>query len=333
MVIPLLFWNDYFDSSIICDERFENHKFSKANNHLNVTSGDAYVFNCCFYGLTAKDGGGILYSVSKSYLLVEHCTLNNCTATRNTAGILVSGGNCIIAYVSSEKGFAGKNDGFCSINTDKERTINSVFDSSASKCEALIDYTLAQAYGHIHIKSVNLSHNIANQRSAISSAPNKIDVKTGLGTDISYCSISNNTARTSHCVFLAFYDSAKKHYIQNSNIIENNANYTIYFREEATLYHCSIIHNGNPCFYTSYENSKIILKICYQDDLSTLSVLGTVSETEKQEKFIHSLPFYVANKCALNFYQCTENSFLRNLYIHKIIIPSPFIFLILSNKQ
>ena len=80
-------------------------------------------------------------------------------------------------------------------------------------------------------------------------------------------------------------------------------------------------------------STNIVSQICYHDESSTSSGFGTISETEKQEEFIHSLPFYVRNNCVLTFYKCTENSFLQNLYLHKIIIPSPFIFLLLSNRK
>ena len=316
-------WSDYYNPNITIDEHYENHKSSLQS--------DGYVSNCCFSGLTAQNGAAIL-SLSNNRLLVEQCTINNCTVTQNTAGILVSAGNCIIAYVTSQYGYAMNNDGFCSINTDSNRTINSVFDSSISLCEAVRENTMAHSYGYINIKSVNLSNNKASSASALNSVPNLNNEKTNYATDVSYCSFSNNTATKQHCIYLSFYGSSNKHYIQNCNIIENNANKTLFSLGETTLYHCSILNNGNPCFYTADENSTILLKICYRDDFSSTDFIS-VSETEQQQQFIHSLPFYATNKCAISFSHCTENSFLQNLYIRKIIIPSPFLFLLFSNGK
>ena len=52
--------------------------------------------------MTATNGAAILFSLTGSYLLVEKCTINNCTATQNTAGIRVTAGNSIIAFVYSQ---------------------------------------------------------------------------------------------------------------------------------------------------------------------------------------------------------------------------------------
>ena len=75
--------------------------------------------------------------------------------------------------------------------------------------------------------------------------------------------------------------------------------------------------------------------MCYTD--KTESELGSVSQNENQilDQFIHSLSFIETGKCVNHFYywNFTENSFLQNLYFHKIIIPSPFIFLLLSNRK
>ena len=121
-------WEEFY-GSIIHEPKinFETKKFTSEDKPLNITSGNTYVSNCYFYCLSAYDGGAILYSFDNSYLLVEKSYINNCTASHYTAGIRVTKGNCIIAFVCSQKGYSGSNDGFCSItNEDSNRTINYV---------------------------------------------------------------------------------------------------------------------------------------------------------------------------------------------------------------
>ena len=179
--------------------------------------------------MTAANGAAVLFSSTGSYLLVEKCTINNCKVTGYTAGIRVTKGNCLIAYVCSQYGYAGVSDAFCSICNDGSRTINSVFDSSISHCEAKSQYTMFHYYGHVYIKSVNLSHNKANYNSALTCWPNRIHEETNHGSDVLYCSFSNNTATNNYCVIVDNeYNSLCTHEIKNCNIILNDAKNAIY---------------------------------------------------------------------------------------------------------
>ena len=54
--------------------------------------------------------------------------------------------------------------------------------------------------GHVYIKSVNLSHH-----SALGCYPNKINEETNHGSNVLYCSFSNNTATTQYCVVVYKY--------------------------------------------------------------------------------------------------------------------------------
>ena len=76
--------------------------------------------------------------------------------------------------------------------------------------------------GHVYIKSVNLSHNKANYNSALYCEQNKINEETNHGSDVLYCSFSNNTATTQHCIYLTYSNSANKHEFKNCNIILND---------------------------------------------------------------------------------------------------------------
>ena len=56
--------------------------------------------------------------------------------------------------------------------------------------------------GNIYIKSVNLSHNKASERSPLSCEPTKINEETNHGSDVLYCSFSNNTVTNQQCIYL-----------------------------------------------------------------------------------------------------------------------------------
>ena len=109
----MYFWTDYYDPNIIIDELYENRNYSKSYGQLSITSSDTYIYNCYFNGLTAYDGGAILYSGSN--FQNEKCYFYHCHATRHTAGIRVIAGNCILALVCGHKCFAQEHDGFCSL--------------------------------------------------------------------------------------------------------------------------------------------------------------------------------------------------------------------------
>ena len=65
-----------------------------------------------------------------------------------------------------------------------------------------------------------------------------------------------------------------------------------------------------------------------ESELESVSINDKISDSS-----ILSLPYLKTGFCDISFHQCTENSFLQNLYLHKIIIPSPFIFILLSNRK
>ena len=218
-------WEQYYSSESINEQR-ENKEYSSKNQTLLPKEGNTSIYNCYFHDMTAECGGAI-YASNANNILVEKCSINNCKATQNTAGIRVTAGNCIIAFTCSQYGRAAVYDGFCSINNDYLRTINSVFDSTISHYEAKHSYIMVHQY--VYIKSVNSSHNKANYTSALRCLPTKIDAETNHGSDVLYCSFSNNTATIHQCIQMNNkYNSSCLHEIQNCNIIGNKATNTIY---------------------------------------------------------------------------------------------------------
>ena len=99
-------WDYYYDyNDISFEEKIENKKYTSETGTLSLTTGNIYVYNCYFYDMTA-DYGAAIYSTQTSNLLVEKCSIYSCTSIKLTAGIRVTKGNCIIAFVCSQFGYA-----------------------------------------------------------------------------------------------------------------------------------------------------------------------------------------------------------------------------------
>ena len=329
--LKLVSWENYYNTKYNIEENYFNTKFSTSDKSLNITSGNAYVFNCLFLFMHESSGGAILFSQAESNILVEKSSFINCTASADTGSIRVISGNSIIAFTCCQNGYAKNNDGFCSIAAgNSNREIDSLFDSSISRCTAENSYIASHQYGFIHIKSINLSNNQARIVSSLNCCPNQIDSKTDFSTIISYCSFSNNTATASRCIRISCsYKPECKHSMADSNIIENNANETIYISGEISIYHCSFLGKADHFFQFETANSKIYLIFCYTENFNdkVSSLVSTIGDQISNE-FTHLLPFYVTGKCINSFHYCSENSILLNHYFQKTIIPFAYILLL-----
>ena len=327
-------WDSYYGNNIPINEKYKNNNYT-TGNRITPTKGNAYVYNCYFFDSTTTTSGGSISFEKRGYnLLVEQCSFYNISATYQAA-ICVFSGNSILAFLCGQHCFSNNNDGFCSIYGDATRTINSVFDSSISRCEAQRENTMAHGYGYVYIKSVNLSHNKANSHSALTSAPELNNEETNHGSDVLYCSFSNNTADSQFCILVNnHHNESCTHQIKNCNIIENNSPKTIYSNGETNIYQCSILNNGNPCFYTEDENSKIIISSsytdCFEEDDSII-----FQENEQIHPFIYALTFYETGECQNLFVQIhipklTNCHTLqpKNIFIHKMILNCLFIILV-----
>ena len=330
MLLNLFSWEEFYGQNIV-QFHFQNKEFQYKSPALELNSqGNTYVYNCYFHDLSATDGGAILYSIANSFFLVEKSFFHRCNASRYTGAIRVTAGNCIIAYVCGQSCISSKNDAFSSISMDTSIKISSVIDSSVSFCEATSQHIVYHQYGHVYIKSVNLSYNKAQSTSALRCGPNQINQETGYGADVIFCSFLNNTATSTYCIFLEKNNLVNKFQIKNCNIVENAANKTIYSKGETDISLSLLINNAIPYLFPGDATSKISLFFCNIDETESESF---TNENQITNQFILSLPHLQSGFCAIRFNYCTENSFLQNLYIHKIVIPSPFIFLLLSNKK
>ena len=244
---PFLSWSDYYHSETI--ETFLSYEIlTEKNETINITTDNAYVYECFFQDMHSKfNGGAISFFKTEGNFLIERCSFLNCSSDDSMGAVRVTGGNSIIAFSCCQNVIAKIYDGFCGVHTDSNRNINSVFDSSISHCEAGSYNIMVHVSGPIHVESVNLSQNIARYRSALTCWPTK--TQSGeIGSDISYCSFTNNTARNQYCIYLTYGVQSNKHVIQKSNIIENKAPNTIYSNGETKICQSYIQNNGKTCF-------------------------------------------------------------------------------------
>ena len=164
-------WSNYYENIDSIEETIKNIEFSKRSESLTPNKGNTYVYNCFFHDMhTEGSGAAISYEKQGSNILIEKCLFYHNSA-RSQAAIRVTAGNSTLAFLCGQNCFSEVNDGFCSIHNDTTRIINYVFDSSISKCKANNAYTMAHQYGHVYIKSVNLSNNKANYTSALCCTP------------------------------------------------------------------------------------------------------------------------------------------------------------------
>ena len=155
-------WNNFYPIEEPND-LYKNQTYNNTNENIHITSGDAYFYQCYFYDMhSPTDGGALLYEKAQSNLLIEKCSFLRCRSDDDTSCIRVNKGNCILSKICCQFGSAAHNDGFCSIAAgNSNREIDSLFDSSISRCTAENSYIASHQYGFIHIKSINLSNNQA----------------------------------------------------------------------------------------------------------------------------------------------------------------------------
>ena len=315
-------WDNFYDKNLNIDEEI-NNKAQK--NYLKPAKGNTYINHCYFFDIhSPSQGGAIEYVLRNSNILIEQCSFIQCTSQSYQGAIRSVSNNSIIAFTCGQNCSSKVNDAFLGASTSSP---DSIISSSISHCNAAMQYTMYHANGIVALKSVNFSYNSANYQSPLGCFPTKNNTE-GICTLINYCSFFNNTAAFQCNINLRSQNM--QHQIKNSNIIQNNATNTFSSKGKTTLYHCCIINNGNPCFYTEDEKSIIILQICHTDEIITTE-MTRVSQTEGQNSFIHSLPFYMSGTCfnPVFSYECATNSFLRNLSLHKITF-LPLTFFLLS---
>ena len=325
-------WYSYFDKEELPDGILTsvNLTYTWQNQTLALNKCDAYIYNCLFQDMySATNGGAISFSKDKSKLLVEKCSFINCTAEEDTAAIRIQYGNFALSFVCGFSCKAKSYDCFSSSFGDSNRNLNLIHDVSVSNCEATSGFTMVYRYGYIQAKSINLSSNKATWYSALTCYPNAN--KNGIGSHISYCSFSNNTAKDFDVYLNNQYNTECKQEITCCNIIHFKGDNAIRCNGQINIIHSCIIDNKGPYFYTDNENTNIQIKCSHLDRFSFRGN-GSVIQTSKDEPFILALPFISTGNCvnifdnANNLFHCSIQR-KDNHLIYKTFIHSSFLFI------
>ena len=181
---------------------YQNESYT-GSNKLNSTEGSAWISNCYFYDMSSSSSGGAISTESVDNFLIEASTFVNCRMNSNSgygAAIYSKNGNIVLDHVCGTNCYSAYFEGFSDIyGKSSGKSINYVHDSSVAYCVASNQFTMYHYYGHIDIKSVNLSHNEAARYSALTCWPSSTN-ENNIGTSISYSSFSNNTASSQRCI-------------------------------------------------------------------------------------------------------------------------------------
>ena len=262
---------------------------------------NVWISNCYFYDMSNNvgngHGGAIYWTVAGGKILIESSTFFS-TNAKYYGAICIYNGNAVFNRICGYKCSSSNNVCFSTIQ-GSSRTINTVHDSSVAYCVASSYYTMYHYYGCIDIKSVNLSHNKASSYSALTCRPSSTNGGT-YGTNISYSSFSNNTASSQWCIYLRYSNSVAKQYeINNSNIIENSGDQTIYvYYGELTMRKTCMMNNKKATYYFYLRQSgvKCTLIDCSIDNTDKTGS-GSLSRTGSTDSFINGLTFISTGDC------------------------------------
>ena len=297
-------WTQYYDVGI--EERYENREFESTNSPPIPKLGNIFVFNCYFHDLFSKESGGAVLCENCKNLLVQKCFFVNCSTSEDQSSIRVLTGNSVIKQTCGLNDKAQDRDSFSGVYGDS--TINYVFDSSVSHCQAGSAYTMIHTNGQVQIRSVNLSFNSANTRSALGCEPNTADEDTNIGSIVSYSLFLNNTSIEDICIWLTNVNKyGCKHEMKYCNIIENNANNTIWCRGEINITHTCILQNIAPYFSTYDRLAKIYLYYCNIDNMKSDSV--DISVVATTSPFTNTLNLFSPEKCKIIFFTPKNHNF------------------------
>lgn len=211
-------WNLYFEGYSINYENYNNNK------RISYSSGNFNIFECNFKSLSSTiHGGAISLSVpSSSNALIEVCSFENCKSSQNGGAIYMDDGNCVTKRnIGNKCSISGSWGAFAEIDlTSSTSKKNFMLDSSISECFTTTTSSTTSIYdfyyGIVICECNNISLNTCSQRSIYVYPTSSF--ADGLGSIITYCTISNNTLTSKTCIYFV---SAYQNVVKSSNIIGN----------------------------------------------------------------------------------------------------------------
>ena len=285
-------WTTFYGSGL--DEPTANDLEYTGDDFLNLSlQNHAWVFNCYFHSMSARDGGAILYGIDGGKCLIESTSFFECRAFQQGGAIFVNYGDCVIHEVC---GYLCKSDlyfSFCDVWQEvgyKEK--NFVKESSIARCNSPSLYTMYHNNGYIECASLNISHNTAGTYSALSLWPTSGD-----GTKICFSSIANNNATKNYCLHMTNLASQT----ESTNIIRNRQENPsgcglICTNKNSKMPKCCIFENQEAPIFQS-ESETLTLYECTIGEGQLISKLGSIETTFVPSSFINELTFITTGYC------------------------------------
>jgi hypothetical protein len=211
----LLSWSDYFSGSAT--------EYSQRTSRLTSFSGNAYIKNCFFNGLSATgDGGSILYSSSSLNLLmlIESCSFINSKSTQLGGALhFLSSGQYVMAKTCGHGCISTSSN--CLFDrvlvTDNINSKNEIHDSAiCCSIQPSRAFETQHNYGKIVIKHTNFSSNSCQYYASIYSWPTSNG--NYVASSISYTTVANNIVSDGKCIILG---SSYSYEIDSCNFISN----------------------------------------------------------------------------------------------------------------
>ena len=250
---------------------------------------NAYVHDCTFKKISGSGNGGVIYYSKNSKLLVELCSFNTCSSSYDGGAIYFNAeGQCVLSSVCGVKcnTGSGRSGQFCLVFVSKgPQYKNQIIDSSVILTNAKSYYQFSPLYhfrGNASVKGVNVSNNEVGEISGI-------HINNPSISSISFSSFRRNNATSYTCIKCS--TGSNKHYITNTNIIENeqqtttssngiiHANYA-----SISMTQCSIFGN-KPGSGVVLFGTITCINCSVTNDQETYTT-GSVTFTEKPSKLV-----------------------------------------------
>lgn len=263
-------WDDYYPDITEDITEYANKTYTN-DERLATNEANVWISNSYFHDMASASSGGAMYVSSCMHLLCETTTFANCMTSMSGAAIYVGRGNTVLYKVCGTGCTSSDLYGFAYIDVSNNEwaMMNYVIETSVISCTSADEYMIYNAYGYVKHELNNVSCNKAEQySSAIVCIPSVCDSSTGLGTRVTQCTFSNNTAGEAYCIEFDYMAlSASQYEVSTTSIVGNLGEYTVCnYRGDLEITGCCILeNNASVVFYTS---SMIVLQACCFDKFS-----------------------------------------------------------------
>jgi hypothetical protein len=297
-------WNDFFEGSPSTTLGPKEYTSRQTPSVANV-----YVSNCLFNGCSSSSDGGALSCSSVTYLLVESSSFFSCkTSARNGAIYFTNtnSGECVLYKVCG-------ND-CCSTTTNIQFADINVKNTASSK--NYINYTsivrcvkeksdswcvLYLRRGKICCPSVNMSMNKCAVQTVISCDP--FTDSNSVTCSLSYSSFTDNIATQYRCIYTnndyAKYEMKCCNVLRNTQIGPNSGGIISICGNMKIEDSCILENNANYIFYSFSSSYIFTLSNCTVD--KTTSTGGFIIQNTVTKSFIHALNHMSTQNCNVEY--------------------------------